>query len=105
MMNVGAVETLATGRVKRIALGQEMLERSGPGVKRRRNWPVRRAQFRRLRAVSALGAVVDPGTTAAFQLHGRVPIRQAIENARSPHRGEMAGVEAEEKDTPLGAEG
>src|ERR1019366_8825281 len=59
MMNIGAIEALATGRVETIALGQEVLERPGIHAGWPRDRSIGRAQFRGLWTVCAFGTVFN----------------------------------------------
>src|SRR5271157_2816069 len=96
MMDFAAVEALTVIGVQAVTLAEEMFKRPRSCVERLRSRSVRAAQFRGLRSVLPLGNIFDLGPAPALQLHGSLPVRQAIKHSRTPHRRQIAGVQAEE---------
>src|SRR5271157_5925916 len=96
MMDFAAVEALAVIGVQAITLSEEMFKRARSRMEHLGTRPVRAAQFGGLRSVLPLGNIFDPGAAPAHQLHGSLPVRQAIKHARTPHRRQIAGVQAKE---------
>ena len=70
MVNFPTIQALTPKRVKAVTFGEEVLDRSRPGVKQqRRSRAIRALQFCGLRAMLSLGNVVDPRFAPALHFH------------------------------------
>src|SRR5579872_4509970 len=106
MVDLAAIEPPAVEGVEAVALSQEVLQRPLVcGVRRLVSRPVGADKFRRLRSMLALRPVFDVCRSPSFYFDCRVPVRQPIEDARSPYRRKVPRIQAEEIHPRLAAIG